>query len=173
MGFKDECETKGLLGSYRTLDVFKEVFRRDLHRTIHQHFPRGATPPSGNAPSEGKGESLSSKNPQDERPQLTREAEALLLEASCGDSNYILHIRYNGGEAIQANSKVLNDMKDPRDTAKWKKALQMLERLGLVEAAGAERKVFSLTSDGYGMADSIKQRKKANSESDPLLPQTN
>ena len=159
MAFKAECQTKCLLGSFRDLDGFKEVFRRDLHRTIHRHFPRGATPPSGNVPFGGTGEPLSSKNPGDETLQLTPEAKALLLEASRDDSNDILHIRYAGGEAIQANNKVLNDMKDPRDTAKWKKALQMLERLGLVEAAGAERKVFSLTSDGYDMADRIRQRK--------------
>jgi hypothetical protein len=156
--FKVECQKDGLICEYDHLEDFKGKFRKNIQNAIKQYFPRGAIPVIANPIA-----SISRREPADlteEEPKLTPEAEKLLLEASNDPTGII--INFNNGEIIQTNNKVLNNEKDARDCAKWRKALQILQTYSLIERLGYEGESFKLTSDGYEAADKIKAKRSPN-----------
>lgn len=89
-------------------------------------------------------------------PRYSREAQEILFAAAESRNGHILMILTSGGFAIQTDShSVVDHTKDPREEARYRKAMQVLEDNGTIEQTDYEGQVFRLTHDGYCMADTL------------------
>jgi hypothetical protein len=87
--------------------------------------------------------------------ELTNEAKSILLEAASGSGD-VLHFRFLGGSAIQANGKNLMSGNSPREEAAWEGGLEELVRHGFLKPHGHKVEVFEVTREGYEYADILK-----------------
>jgi hypothetical protein len=150
--FRSECETKGLVERYDSLADFEDKFRRQLAHTIDRDFTGASTALTpGPAPTV-------LPVPVVQAPALGPEARELLLVAAGSPDGRILHLRVLQGPVIQAGDRTLNETGTARDTARWIGALEELERTGLIRAEGHKREVFSVTNEGYDVAETLKPR---------------
>lgn len=88
-------------------------------------------------------------------PELSNEAKVILIEAVSGDGR-VLHMRFLGGTAIQANGKNLISDNSPRGEAIWEGGLEELARRGFIKSLGYKGEVFEVTRAGYEFADGLK-----------------
>jgi Domain of unknown function (DUF4062) len=140
--FKAECRHRGLVESYEAIEEFREKLSRQLTQTMIRSFPMadGAdAQPAVSLPS----------------PRLGDEARTLLLEAAADPHGLVLRIRDSAGLTISTNQKPLCHGHDPRLAARWERAIQELENLGLLSAKGYKREVFEVADDGYQVADHL------------------
>jgi hypothetical protein len=155
LAFKAECEAKGLIERYDSLTDFEEKFRRQLALTVDREFTGAPGPPTpGLAPGFIPIPVVESRA----IPTLTQEGRELLLASAESPDGKILYLRVMQGPVIQAGGRTLNETGTARDTARWVGALEELEREGLVRAEGYKREVFSVTREGYDVAEILKQR---------------
>ena len=93
---------------------------------------------------------------QDGRVRLTEDAIKLLVNAAKDPSGQIIVIRVYGGSGISTNGKNFAvPASGPREDARWNGAIDELERYGLIQAANYKREVFSVTREGYAVADEV------------------
>lgn len=86
--------------------------------------------------------------------ELSDEAKSILTAAAEGDGR-IMHLRYMGGEEIQASGKALIPAKDARTIALWVGGLEDLCRRRFIKDLGHKHEVFEVTREGYEAADEI------------------
>jgi len=87
---------------------------------------------------------------------LSREAQALLLEAARDPHGSILSMAELGHDIIQTNGKNLMDgARTARERASWTASLRALEEHELIEAVGFENQVKEVTERGYQVADEL------------------
>lgn len=87
---------------------------------------------------------------------LSKEATALLVEASQDRGGAVMFLPYIGGFHCATNGKDFADPKDPRSRAVWSAAIQELCEHGLLEPRGHKGEVFGVTRRGYEVADQMK-----------------
>jgi len=93
----------------------------------------------------------------EEGPELSKDAQLLLEQASRDRQGRILRITTNAGLSVQTNGKgFVEDGLSPRERAKWESAIEQLEQFGLIADRGYKREVFGITQDGYEIADRLK-----------------
>jgi hypothetical protein len=85
---------------------------------------------------------------------LSDEAKAILQAAASGDGS-IMHVKYMGGEALQAGSKSLIPSDDPRVVARWVGGLEDLRRRRYIKDVGHKGEIFEVTREGYEAADEL------------------
>ncbi len=88
--------------------------------------------------------------------ELSQEAKTILLEATAGDGS-VMHVRYMGGEEIQANGKSLIPDKSQRTISLWVGGLEDLSRRRLIKDCGHKQEVFEVTREGYEAADEMRK----------------
>jgi len=86
--------------------------------------------------------------------ELSDEAKAILKAAAAGDGR-IMHVRYMGGEEIQAGGKTMIPDKDSRTIALWVGGLEDLQRRRYIKDLGHKGEVFEVTREGYEKADEV------------------
>ena len=91
----------------------------------------------------------------DDTANLSEDAKELLLEAAKDTDGAIFFVETFGRSGIETNSRDFGEYRNPRSQARWKKALDELLGLALVEARGDEGNVFEVSNDGYQVADRI------------------
>jgi hypothetical protein len=89
--------------------------------------------------------------------ELTQEAKTILLEATAGDGT-VMHLRYFGGDEIQANGKSLIPESNQRTIALWAGGVEDLVRRRFIKDCGHEGESFEVTREGYQAADEIRAR---------------
>ena len=94
-------------------------------------------------------------SPNDCTAGLSEDAKELLLEAAKDTHGTIFFVETFGRSGIETNSREFGEYRNPRSQARWKKALDELLGLGLVETRGAEGNVFEVSGDGYEVVDKI------------------
>jgi hypothetical protein len=62
------------------------------------------------------------------------------------------------GGVVQTNDRGFVENGNPRSEARWRSAVDELARAGLLEDRGDEHEIFSVTGEGYRVADLLKQR---------------
>ena len=62
------------------------------------------------------------------------------------------------GPSISTHGWEFNCDETAREAARWKGALEKLERYGLVEASSYKREVFIVTDRGYKVAEQAKEK---------------
>jgi hypothetical protein len=88
-------------------------------------------------------------------PNLSREAQTLLKEASHDPDGIIFRLSTFGGPHIQTNKKKFGGGRDPRTRAIWEGALEELENERLIIDKNYKREVFEVTRKGYEIAELI------------------
>jgi len=147
--FKDSCKSRSIFETYADLNDFKSKFYRQLQLKVNQDEYFKQEPEQTNKVS-FEVESMSS-----EIPRLSREAQVLLKEASQDYLGNILRSQYKGGIGIRTNGKQLVPDSNPRNIAIWEGALDDLEDEKLITDRGHKREVFSVTREGYRLAELI------------------
>ena len=143
--FKDSCKTRGYYETYEDFNDFKDKFYRQLQLKLNQD-PFFAS----------AGEALASEaslSPPPSIPNLSKEAQALLKEASQDSQGAILHVAHLGGLLVQTNGKGFTEEGNPRSEATWESAIKELETENLIEDQGYKREVFAVTRRGYEISE--------------------
>jgi len=146
--FRDSCKERGLLETYATLEEFRNKFYRQLQLILNKHdyFIRE---------SEIMIESIDF-NRSAPIPHLTKEAQILLKEAIKDPQGHIIRLPFIGGVNIQTNSKQLLSDNSPREIAKWGGAIEELENSGFIKPTSHKREIFTVTREGYEVAELLK-----------------
>jgi hypothetical protein len=145
--FKDSCESRGLYQTYSDIDEFKGTFNRHLGLKLNTPYFTELL----QSYTESVEESANSN-----MPKLSREAQILLKEATEDRHGYIIRSETMSGYYITSNDKNIVTADDPRKQATWEGAIEELEKFRLIKDQGSKREVFSVTREGFEIADSIK-----------------
>ena len=146
--FKESCKEKGLFETYSDLNDFRNKFYRQLQLILNKHEYFAIEAKINKIESVDTIHSLSI-------PQLTRDAQILLKEASQDPHGHIMRLHFIGGVRIQTNSKQFITENSPKEIAKWEGAIDELENLGLIKANSHKREIFTVTREGFEVAELI------------------
>jgi hypothetical protein len=144
--FRQECEQRGLIEKYESISEFRDKFTRQLAQTVIRYFSV-------------EKESLTNFIQASEEkalPNLSDEAKQLLIEASLDSHGTILKIEAMDGVHISAHNTQFGEKGNARAEAKWKAAVNQLVNFNLIEDRGYKGEVFSMTDEGYRVADLLK-----------------
>jgi hypothetical protein len=146
--FKESCKSRGILESYTDLNDFRNKFYRQLQLKINQedYFKKNLAAQDNLFVSEMQIPNI---------PNLSREAQILLKEASQDPHGTLLHLATFGGTHVQTNKKSFGGTGDARNRAIWESALEELENESLIKAKGYKREVFEITRRGYEIAELV------------------
>jgi hypothetical protein len=147
--FKESCKSRGIFETYNDLNDFRSKFYRQLQLKINQdaYFKTGL-PPSDNLTD------ITEMTAPD-IPNLSREAQTLLKEASHDPNGIIFRLSTFGGPHIHTNKKKFGGEGDPRARAIWEGALEELENERLIIDKNYKKEVFEVTRKGYEIAELI------------------
>jgi hypothetical protein len=147
--FKESCKSRSIFETYNDLNDFRSKFYRQLQLKINQdEYFKINLPASDNL------NSLSEMGAPN-IPNLSREAQTLLKEASRDPNGVILHISTFGGSTLRTNGQSFGAHGDPRNRAIWEGVLGELENENLIISKGYKREVFEVTRKGYEIAELI------------------
>lgn len=90
------------------------------------------------------------------RYQLSPEAIQILLEAAADPDGDVLIIRTFEGLHVQAGRKPIATLQDGRSAAIWQGAVRQLLQNRLLESRGGKGELFSVTAEGYRVADELR-----------------
>ena len=90
-------------------------------------------------------------------PPLSPEAKQLLLEGSADPNGTVMCFHVMEGLIVMANNKNFAEPGNARLEAMWAAAVQQLEDLKLMQPLSPERQVFSITHEGFKVADRLRQ----------------
>lgn len=144
--FKEKCRGLGLVEEYESISEFREKFVRQLAQTVIRE--RWITADEEDGPAEAP--------PASQVPSLSEAARDLIVEAANDGSGTILCLNTMQGSFIQTNDKVFNDPGNPRSEARGRGAVKELSNLGLIEDRDGKGEVFSVTDEGYRVADLLR-----------------
>lgn len=147
--FRRECEERGLIETYESLSEFREKFTRQLGHNILEQFSKEGTAV------ENKVEIASEA---DAVPHMSDEAKELLIEASISNDGTVVLLRVMQGMILRSNNKDFGKVGDPRSEAKWVAAVEELLILDLIRDQGGEGEVFSVTNEGFQVAERLQQQ---------------
>ena len=93
------------------------------------------------------------------RISLTEDAVELLLYAAKDPSGRVLATNMLRGVAIMTNGRPFcSPGSGPREEARWMGALGELESYCFLDAASSKREVFTVTREGYAVADELEKK---------------
>lgn len=145
--FRDKRKDKGLYETYETIGDFSEKLTRQLAQTVIRNF---ATDPTD----------ANQEDPVDSRPSvpsMSDETGQLLLEVAEDRNGQVLMVRTMSGMSVQVNGKNFVEQRNPRSEARWEGAVHELCQLELLQERGHKGEVFSITNEGYRIADAIRE----------------
>ncbi len=139
--FEVLCQSKGLIETYGNIREFGEKFSKQLALKINQddYFKKSENPIT---------------------TDLSEKAEILLIEASKNPQGQILRVKLGQTLDISTNGKKFAGTNDARENAGWESAIDELLSYGFLQDRGDKRQVFSITHNGYQMADFLQQKGK-------------
>jgi hypothetical protein len=150
--FKQSLRERGLIEEYEDLSEFRAKLTRQLAQKMIAMAPRS----SESAPEfDLTGDLVEVSN---RLPRMGDPAKELLMEASKDQQGAIMSLRTMQGAYVQTNGRSFATAGNPRSEAQWRGAVEELEALGLIEDMGGKREVFSVTDEGYRIADLMQQQ---------------
>lgn len=149
--FRESLRQRGLLEQYESLSDFRSKFARQLAQKIIERFPTAPEPAVDNS-------AIDSRDTRSVSiPALGDSARQLLVEAIKDSQGLIMSLSTIGGAHVQTNGREFIQG-GARDEAQWRGAVAELDRLGLIEDRGRKKEVFSVTDEGYRIAEQLIQR---------------
>ena len=146
-GFRDKLKDKGLYETYESIGEFREKLTRQLAQTVIRNF-------AADAPDADDNDAVVTTP---STPSLSDAAKQLLLEVSQDRNGQVLVVRTLGGTWVQTNRRSFIEQGKPRSEAMWEGAVQELVNLELLQQRGHKGEVFSITNDGYRVADLLRE----------------
>jgi hypothetical protein len=149
--FRQDCERRGLIEAYDSVQEFRNKFARQLAQTVIDM--RG---------NDGEEDAIEFERAQRERgsdpivASLSKDTRELLLAGSEDQSGTILRLRTMAGLVLSTNGRQFGEHGDPRSEAKWEAAIDTLRELRLIQDLGHKSEVFRLTELGYQTADRLR-----------------
>jgi len=143
--FKEEMSKRGLYAEYKTSEEFREKFSRHLAQTVNRYF---ASKKNGNVQSHEEWTAAPLK-----LPEISNRAKWLLIEAAKDKEGVVVWLRGKPGLAILTHGMNLAESHDPKIEARWDSALQELRKFSLLEDRVYKNELFSVTQEGYRVAD--------------------
>lgn len=155
--FKGKCSSEGLVETYESLGDFREKFTRQLAITINnnEYFKINNIPSIDAEKLMNKYQEYETQ--KTELPNISEKAKTLLIEASQDRNGIIMKVRSLGGLTVQTNGKQFVEKGNPRSEAAWEAAITELYDSGFLQDQGYKGEVFSLTNEGYRIADLLSQ----------------
>ena len=92
--------------------------------------------------------------------QVSADARELLLNAARSADDTIMAYKVMAGLGIKTRIRSFVEPGDRRSEARWKRALEELEQIGLIEAISYKREAFQLTHAGFAMVDILDESQK-------------
>lgn len=150
----EELRDKALVQEYSDKDVFRKLFYRQLqHVILRDGQIKRQIESIGHDQADQYDESYRQPDPA---PSLSEDAEELLIAASQGKHGTIFKLAFLGGRVVQASGKEYGKG-NPREAARWERALEELVDIGYVVGRGYKGEVFELTHEGWQAADKLNQ----------------
>ncbi|TYR33838.1 DUF4062 domain-containing protein [Mesorhizobium microcysteis] len=146
--FKQRTMADGLIEEYDTKNEFRQKLARQLAQTVIKRFGRS---------DEFTGSEPASIIHESPRPQISNQARELLLEAVKDQNGMIMRLQHLSGSVVQTNGRNLIESNDGREIARWRSAIDQLERLHLIEDRNGKGEVFYVTNSGFETADRLVQ----------------
>src|SRR5207249_3816236 len=87
---------------------------------------------------------------------IPSEARELLIAASDDSNGAVFTAESMQGVSISANGREFTDVGKPRSEAKWRRATQQLQELGLIEYRGGDGSMLFVTDEGFRVADLLR-----------------
>ncbi|MBN2134086.1 MAG: HNH endonuclease [Sedimentisphaerales bacterium] len=88
-------------------------------------------------------------------PDLPSEAIDILIAASESRHGRVLMTLTSGGFAIGTGGRNVIQTQEPRDEARYRQAMKVLQETGCLDPCGYKGEVFRITHDGYLLADQL------------------
>jgi hypothetical protein len=148
--FRKECQRRGLIETYENQTEFRNKFARHLATILNTHSYFADS--KQNAGASDFAEFVAR---QPARPNLTKEAQELLVEASRDATGQIVLLHYIGGVMLQTHNRQFIEGNNPRSRALWEGALDELRHADLVKMLGHKGEIFQLTRSGYELAETL------------------
>ena len=152
--FKEQLRSQGLFETYGSLSEFKDKLTRQLAQTVNRYF---VAKQNGRAVDEDERDVL--REPP-ELPTLSEAARDLLFQASQDEGGTVLKLRTTEGLTVQTNGRNLTENQQPRTAAKWEAAVRELCDRGFLQDRGYKGEVFSVTDEGYRIADLLREKQE-------------
>jgi len=149
--FKSQCERRGLIEVYDSVQEFREKLARQLAQTVIREFGVGT---DDEASEFAAAQAARGRDPV--VASLNTESRELLVQAAEDKNGTIMRVQTLGGLGIQTNGRQFAERGDPRSEATWDGALRRLRELDLLQDVGHKGQVFRLTDQGYEVADRIR-----------------
>ena len=143
--FERDKMAMGLIERYDNKTEFREKFSRQLAQTLIREFDRGNS-------DEEEGIIIGEQF-YTEKLRITDDARELLSEAVQDKNGVIMRLDTMSGSHVQTNGRDFILSGDARTVARWRRAVEELERLGLIEDRVGKREVFFVTHRGYEAAE--------------------
>jgi len=141
--FRESCEKRGLLETYDSLDAFRRKLGAKLQLMTNRCDLFGSREATEAPTLPGL------DDPQ--LPNLTREAQVLLVEAANDKNGVIIHVESFSGMQVSTNNRQFVDQADARSRATWGGAIDELEAYELAERTSDS--ISRITRKGYERAD--------------------
>lgn len=145
--FKNECQKKGLIEIYDSIDEFSNKLSRQLGIIINkdEYFNKGKLSHIEKI--------IEEENEFNFIEVLFQESKELLVKTSKDPRGTVIKVRYIGGFDIQTNGNNLNTDDSPKTWANWDAAFEQLLAYDLIKDNGTKGEVYSLTMNGYKLAE--------------------
>lgn len=155
--FKKECFERGLVEGYETLSEFQEKFRRQLAQTVIREFIDVVGEKEDSLLEQAVSQLVDSTtvNTINSIEMLSDAAKILLKEAAQDRNGTIMFYRTLQGLGVETNGKNFVESHDPREEARWEKAVQELIDFELIQDRGYKGEVYGVTHSGFEVADQI------------------
>lgn len=138
--FKKDMMTRSLIESYDSADELRQKLTRQLAHVVERSLAPGAI-------------TSRQERPPKAGPALSKEAQELLAEVAKDRNGHLLKVRTMGGSTVQTNGKSFGTRGESRSEALWEAAVFELRDAGLLQDRGHKGEVFSMTNEGYRVAD--------------------
>ena len=119
--FRDSCRQRGLVEEYEDLTQFREKLARQLAQTVIRHF----------ASVDARAADAQVPPHTEALPAISSAAQELLVEASQDRNGVIMRIGHLAGTDVMTNGRNFVEGDDARSAARWRGAVDELNREGL------------------------------------------
>lgn len=150
--FKEDCQKKGLLGEFDSLDDLRNKLTRQLSQTIinNDYFKKNIN--------DNQNFADINKTDEIESLSLSEEEEEIILESAKDPKGSVMALAYMAGFSVETNGKRLNKDFESRTRAIWRAAIKNLVSKNILEEQGFTGEMFSLTLFGYKIAEKLQEK---------------
>jgi hypothetical protein len=150
--FRESCRARGLVEEYDSIEQFREKFTRQLAQTIIRHFPAQTESSGGGVSAIDTPRRLTPED-RDLVANLPVEARDLIRAAATDRHGTVLMTQTLGGMSVETNERDFVERGNARSEAQWRRAVQELVQRGWLEQRDYNGEVFSVTDEGFRVAD--------------------